>query len=87
MSNTQKLRRDEQAAAQSYPYDVELAEIMLRHAQILRKRSANSRRIHPELADPKLLAFWLEAFQNVSDGWAEELEERAAQLLRRRGSG
>ena len=87
MSHTTNLRRDEQATAQPYPYDVELAEMLLRHAQILRKRIANSRRVHPELADPQVLAFWLEAFQDVADKWATEQEERAAQLLRRFDSG
>lgn len=58
-----------------------LAGLYREHASLLRDRERNARRIHPELATPQLMAFWmsqltatLAQYATFLDGLADDLE-------------
>ncbi len=57
-----------------------LIAILREHASVIRESEQESRRVHPELADPILLDFWLRRFRELADAYAKDLEGRADRL-------
>ena len=61
-------------------YLIELADALQAESEISMSRISNSTRIHPELATPDLLAFWLAEFQDVCARLAEVQAARSAKI-------
>lgn len=87
MPSPKNSRRNRKTITEHDANGIKLAEVMLQRASTYRKRIDVSCRVHPELADPELLAFWLDAFRKVAGDMATELEEHAQKILKECGGG